>query len=138
MTARCILVFAGLLFSISCSDTANTTPIPRPDTPPATLVSFNGTLHPQGADTYLFTVRQTGYVQATLLGLDAPASTTVGIGIGTPGTNGLCAISYAVNTGPGTQAQLIGTGLAGSLCLPIRDIGNLTAPAVYTITVASS
>ena len=33
---------------------------------------------------------------------------------------------------------VIGTGLAGNLCITIHDVGNLTAPAIYTITVASS
>jgi hypothetical protein len=138
MTARYILAFTGLLLCISCSDGGVTTALPRPDTPPQTLASFNGTLQIHATDTYLFTVKQTGYVMATLIGLAAPDNTTVTIGIGTPSTTGTCALTSSVTTTAGPAAQLIGTGIAGSLCVSIQDIGNLTAPAVYTITVASS
>ena len=138
MTARCVLALAGLVFCISCADGAGTTELTRPTTPPSTLSSFNGTLQIHATDTYLFTVRQTGYVMATLVGLAAPANTTVTIGIGTPSNTGTCALNSSVTTAAGSSAQLIGTGLAGSLCVSIQDIGNLTAPAVYTLTVASS
>src|SRR4051812_28713343 len=83
MIVRYFLALATVLFLASCADVGTTTPLPVPSTPPATLVSFNGTLQPRGTDTYLFTVRETGYVEATLLGLAAPSSTTVGLGIGT-------------------------------------------------------
>ena len=105
---------------------------------PSKLVSFTGTLQPQATDTHTFTVSQSGYVQATLVGLGAPPTTTVGLGIGTPSTAGVCSVSYSVMTTAGPSAQLIGTGLPGSLCVTIHDVGNLTAPAIYTITVASS
>ena len=138
MTARCVLALASVLFLSSCADGGATTPLPIPTTPPANLVSFNGTLHLRATDSYLFTVRQSGYVEATLIGLDAPPSTTVGLGIGVPGTSGVCAVSQLVTVSAGPSAQLVGTGLPGALCITIQDIGNLTAPAVYTITVASS
>ena len=77
-------------------------------------------------------------MEATLLGLGAEAGTTVGLGIGTASATGTCAAIQSVNTGPGTAAQLIGTGLPGTLCVTISDVGNLTGPALYTITVASS
>ncbi len=109
-----------------------------PDVPPAKLVSFSGTLQPQATDTYTFTVAQSGYVQATLVGLGAPPSTPSRLAIGTPSTTGVCAVSYSVNATAGPAAQLIGTGIAGNLCVTIHDLGNLTAPALYTITVASS
>jgi hypothetical protein len=136
--------FVGLaaLFAAACSSQDATTPLPRPDNPPAKLVSFNGMLQPRATDSYTFVVSQSGYVQATLVGLGAPPDTVVALGIGTPGTvgttTGVCQLTSSVNTTAGPTAQLIGTGIAGTLCITIRDIGNLTAPAIYTITVASS
>jgi hypothetical protein len=138
MMARFGLVILALLLSSACSQQEGTTALPRPEVPPAKLVSFNGTLQPQATDTYTFTVANTGYVQATLVGLGAPASTTVALAIGTPSTTGVCSVSQTVTTGAGPSAQLIGTGLAGSLCITIHDVGNLPGPAIYTITVASS
>jgi hypothetical protein len=127
-----------LLLSAACAQQQGTAALPLPDVPPAKLVSFTGTLQPQATDTYTFVVAQSGYVQATLVGLGAPPSTAVDLAIGTPGTTGICAVNYSVTTTAGPSAQIIGTGIAGNLCVTIHDTGNLTAPAPYTITVASS
>jgi hypothetical protein len=138
MMARLGFVLLGLLLCSACSQENAVTPLPIPDVPPSKLVSFTGTLQPHGFGTHIFVVLQSGYVQATLVGLGAPPATTVGLGIGTPSTTGLCSVSYSVVTTAGPSAQLIGTGLPGSLCVTILDVGDLTLPAIYTITVASS
>lgn len=129
---------AGGLLVAACDDAGTSTPLPRPTTPPASLVSFNGTLRPLATDTYLFTVAQDGYVEVTLLGLAAPDGTKVQLGVGTPSVVGTCAPDQTVVTQAGPTAQIVGTGLAGRLCVAITDVGNLTDPALYTITVASS
>ena len=131
-------VIVALLFAAACDQAGTITELPRPTTPPAKVVSFSGTLQPKGTDSYTFTVTQEGYVEATLLGLGAEAGTTVGLGIGTASAAATCAAIQSVTTGPGTAAQIIGTGLPGTLCVTVFDVGNLTAPALYTITVASS
>ncbi len=112
--------------------------MPRPDAPPTSLVTFTGTLQPLKTNTHTFSVAQSGYVFVTLLALDAPPGTTVQLAIGTPATDGSCTAAYSVNTGPGPTAQMSGTGLAGTLCVAITDTGQLAAPALYTITVATS
>ena len=130
-------VLSALLFA-ACDDAGTTTALPRPTTPPASLMSFNGTLKPLATDTYLFTVAQDGYVEITLVGLAAPEGTQVQLGVGTPSVIGTCAADHTVVTHAGPTAQIVGTGLAGRLCVAITDVGNLTAPALYTITVVSS
>jgi hypothetical protein len=135
--ARFFMVL-GLLLCAACAEQQGTTALPVPEVPPSKLVPFTGTLQPRATDTYTFTVLQSGYVQVTLVGLGAPAATTVGLGIGTPSTTGVCSLSYSVTTAAGPSAQLIGTGIAGTLCITIHDEGSLTVPAPYTITVASS
>ena len=115
------------------------TELTRPTTAPAKVVSFSGTLQPQGTpDVYTFTVTQDGTVEATLLGLGAPVETSVGFGLGTPSAVGTCSVLKSVTTGAGTSAQIVGTGLAGTLCVTIFDVGNLTGPTLYTVTVATS
>jgi hypothetical protein len=131
-------VILALLFAAACDQAGTMTELPRPTTPPGKVVSFSGTLQLLGRDAYSFTVAQEGYVEATLVGLGAAAGTTVGLGIGTANGTGTCAVIQSVTTGAGTAAQLVGTGLPGALCVTIFDVGNLTAPAIYTITVASS
>jgi hypothetical protein len=138
--SRCVIALA--LLTGACSDEGTTTPLPRPDTPPSRLLTFNGTLQPGGNDSYPFAVTQSGDVQVTLIGaalVDATSSNalTVGLGIGSSSSGGSCVLTYSVNTTAGTKAQIIGTGQIGSLCVSIFDVGNLTGPAIYTITVAT-
>ena len=132
----CVIV--ALLFAGACDQAGTVTELPRPTTPPVKVVSFSGTLQLQGRDAYTFLVAQEGYVEATLVGLSAQAGTTVGFGIGTAGVAGTCQVIQSVTTPSGTAAQLVGTGLPGTLCVTVYDVGNLTEPALYTITVASS
>ena len=122
----------------ACDQAGSTTAMTRPTTAPAKLVSFNGTLQLQATDAYSFAVTQDGYVEVTLIGLGAPPATTVELGVGTASATGGCAASHTVTAAAGPAAQIIGTGLAGNLCVTIRDTGNLTSPAIYTITIAAS
>jgi hypothetical protein len=127
-----------VLLTMACSQGGTSTALPRPTTPPSKLVTFSGTLLPQAINTYPVTVTVPGDVEATLVGLAASPTTTVLLGIGSQTASGTCSLAYSVTTGAGTSAQIVGTGLAGSLCVAISDIGNLTGPTIYTITVASS
>jgi hypothetical protein len=135
--SRNLLLLSALVLA-SCDHAGTMTELPRPTTPPTKLSSFNGTLQLLATDTYSFTVSASGYVEATLVGLAAPAGTKVSFAIGTPSLTGTCAVNQTVTTAPGATAQIVGTGIAGTLCVTITDTGNLTAPALYTITVATS
>jgi hypothetical protein len=138
MSAFRRLVIVSAFLTAACDSAGTSTPLSRPTTPPAKVTSFNGTLKLMTTDTYVFSVAQDGYVEVTLVGLSAPPGTTVGLGIGTPGIGGACSTNHSVTTQAGPSAQIVGTGLAGSLCVTISDVGNLIEPALYTITVASS
>ena len=137
---RCVL---GLvLLAAGCTDQQASTSLTRPDTAPARLVSVSGTLQPQGIDSYNFSVTQPGEVEVTLLGVALVGVTpqtpvTVGLGLGQASVGGACLVSYSVNTQGGPRAQITGTGQVGTLCVSIFDVGHLTAPANYTLTVAS-
>jgi len=87
-------------------------------------------------------VTRAGEVQITLLGaslvgVESPPPLTVGLGIGTLTAGGACVVTHAVNTQGGARAQITGTGQEGTLCTSIYDVGNLSGPAIYTITVAT-
>jgi hypothetical protein len=127
-----------VLLTIGCDQSGSSTPLPRPTTPPSKLVTYTGTLEPMATNFYAITVTNPGYVEATLIGLGGPPAMTVGLGIGNLSASGTCALIYSVTTTAGTAAQVVGTGLSGTLCVTIYDVGNLTAPTLYTITVASS
>src|SRR3984893_5024826 len=140
MTERAFRVVVSLLvlLTIGCDQSGSSTPTPRPTTPPSKLLTYTGTLQPMSDNFYTISITNPGYVEATLAGLGGPPATTVGLGIGNLTASGTCALIYSVTTAAGTAAQVVGTGLSGTLCVTIYDVGNLTAPTLYTITVASS
>ena len=138
MTAWLCMALTVLCAGCDQAGSSASAELPRPTEVPSQVFPFSGTLQPGGTNAHSFTVSQSGYVEVTLLGLGAPSSTTVGLGIGTASATSTCALISKVTTGAGTAAQLIGTGLAGSLCVVIFDVGNLTGPTLYTMTVASS
>jgi hypothetical protein len=127
-----------VLLTVGCDEGGSTTPMTRPTTAPSRLLTYTGTLLPESTNSYSISVLQPGDVEATLVGLAAPSTTTIGLGIGNLSANGTCSLIYTVNTAAGPTAQIVGTGLSGTLCVAVYDIGNLTGPAIYTITVASS
>ena len=136
----CLLVI--VLSAVSCTDQPATQSMTRPDTAPATLLTYSGTLQPQGINSHSFTVSQAGEVVVTLLGVelvgaDEAATLTVGLAIGAPSSGGTCVAIQSVEAQGSSRAQITGTGLAGTLCVSIFDVGNLTGPANYTITVAT-
>jgi hypothetical protein len=137
----CLLVIV-LSAGISCTDQPATQSMTRPDAAPTTLLTYSGTLEPQGINSYSFTVSQAGEVLVTLLGVELVsagqgANLTVGLSIGAPSSGGTCLAIQSVEAQGGSRAQITGTGLAGTLCVSIFDVGNLTGPANYTITVAT-
>src|SRR4026209_2297685 len=134
---RSLVILTAFLLA-ACDQAGTSTALDRPTTPPNKIVPFNGTLQLLATDTYSFTVTQDGYVEVTLLRLAAPAGTTVSLAVGTPSLVGTCAPNHTVTTAAGPSAQIVGTGITGTLCVTITDIGNLTSPALYTITVAGS
>jgi hypothetical protein len=133
-------ILAIALVTGACAEPPATESLTRPDVPPARLVSFTGTLQPSGINSHAFSVTQAGTVEVTLLGVGSPEVSqpiTVGLGIGTVSGGGACLLSQSVSTQGGTRAQIIGTGQEGALCVSIFDVGNLTKPITYTITVAA-
>ena len=143
--SRCV-VTALVFLAAACgqSDTSTSTTAPSTTAPPSAVEAFSGTLQPTATNLHQFTVKETGYVEITLLGVvpqlavGPSAPITVGLGIGTPSGFGTCIVLYQVNAQPGTAAQIIGTATAGPDCLTVFDVGNLTQPVNYTVIVAHS
>ena len=129
-----VALLAGVI-AAGCSDNP-TVPIDTVAPSPATMVeTLTGTVGVQGSDSHTFTVAQMGEVDITLTALVPATDTTMGLGVGTP-TGLTCFVIASLQTPAGPTPQLRGTGLAGPLCVIVYDIGNLTAPVDYTVTVA--
>jgi hypothetical protein len=144
---RRFVVAALVLLTSACgqSDTSTTPTEPSTTTPPSAVEAFSGTLQPAGTNLHTFTVAKTGYVEITLIGVvpqlvaGPSAPITVGLGIGTPNPGtGTCMVLYQVQAQAGSAAQIVGTATAGPDCLTVFDVGTLSQPVIYTVTVAHS
>lgn len=132
-----LLGLALLISSCSKSPTAPTID-PRTPAPPAVAESFKGVVPVGGAKFFSFSVTQYGTVDLTLNRVDedgSPSAAMLGIGIGRPsGTR--CATSSVMNTAAGTTPQLTGPYEIGVYCANVADIGELSGPASFDVTIA--
>jgi hypothetical protein len=138
-----IVVSAALVGAVAC-DKAETPTSPTTTTPAATIAEptvteeFVGTVTVGGSSFYSFTVEQNCTVQITLAsvgGSSVPPTVWLGLGIGTPGGED-CVTTSSLNTQAAASAQLSGTYAPGIYCARVHDIGNLVAPATFTVSIA--
>lgn len=128
------LVVALAAAAVGCSGTIND--IPTTPTPVTVTETFTGTLTINGAQTHNVFTAATGTVTATLTSLGDTPPDKVGISMGTL-AGATCSVVLH-NDGAVVTSYLTGTvsTLAGSLCVRIYDVGALTRPVDYTITVS--
>ena len=109
-----------------------------PTTPdPVTVTeTFTGTLTVNGAQTHNVFTGATGLVTATITSLGETAPEKVGLSMGT--LAGATCTVVMHNDNAVVTSYLSGTvaTLAGSLCVRVFDVGKLTGPVDYTITVS--
>jgi hypothetical protein len=123
----------ALLLSACGSDNNPTTPGNGGSSGERSTETFNGTLAPRSGSWHTFTVTAAGSIDVTLTTLTAPANTAVGVGIGTTPTNG-CDVQAWNNAS--VQGTLITAPInAGTFCVMVYDVGNLTGDVTYTVTV---
>lgn len=129
------------LLSAACSDTESATAPAAADATvasPTTTENFAGVLQVGGASFYSFVVSQNGTVNVTLVsvgGTDVPSTVTLALGVGVPSGTG-CGGTTPTNAQPGPDPQLTGTYAPGRYCVNVSDVGNLAAPAAFTVTIA--
>ena len=112
-------------------DAAPTTPV---ETPVQINETFSGTLNLNGAVTHTFPTDRAGQATVTLTSLSPDSAAIVSFVFGTFNGQYCQAILWKDDA---TQAQnLVGNASQGVFCVRIADIGRLTAPTDYTITVA--
>ena len=129
LTLMAVLALAG----IAC-DSGENTPT-TPTTPGPTITeTFAGTVTQNGAATFTFNTSVSGIVTATLKSIAPVATAQIGLALGT--WNGVtCAV---VLTNDRITAGLAVTGqvnAAGSLCVRIYDVGQLTETSTFEVVV---
>ena len=135
------LFIAPVLVASCGKSTSTTSPTSTTTTTDSVTETFNGTLPVGGSAFYSISIATAGTVTATLTtigGDQVPSSVMVNLGIGTPS-------QFNCSTTP-TQVQVSGTAgvpasvsaseQPGVFCVLISDIGNLFAPASFTVTIA--
>jgi hypothetical protein len=134
-------------FAIAVAGCNNDTPTSPTTTTPTTTTTttveptsseeFTGTVSVGGFSFYSFTVEQNGIVRITWTsagGTNVPASVWLGLGLGTPAGED-CVTTTSLNTQASTTAQISGTYAPGIYCVKVYDIGNLVAPARFSVTI---
>jgi hypothetical protein len=129
-------LFAVLLPALAmtaCGSDEPTTPT-NPTTPTTVTETFSDSIGRNGARTHNFSSSASGAVTATLTTLAPDSALVVGFSLGT--WNGsVCNIVLANDAA--TQGTVVTGGVSsfGSLCVRIYDVGNITDPISYEITV---
>lgn len=126
------------LTAAACGGNTTTSPAPTIVAPATATETFAGTLAVGGFRFYSFLVPLNGTVNVTLVsveGTNVVPTVMLGLAIGTPSGTG-CATSSSVNAQAGVSTpQITLTESPGRYCAVVHDIGNLTAPAIFTVTI---
>ena len=124
------------LLCAGCGGTASpTTPTPSAATSPTTQV-FASVVTAGGTATRFFAASQHGTVTITLESLGQPVAVGLGLGLALLNAGG-CYLSTSVDTAAGSGAQIVTSVDEGNYCVKIYDVGNLTSPAAFSITIVA-
>jgi hypothetical protein len=112
---------------------SNTPTTPTTPTPTTITETYDGTLTVNGAITQPFAVQTAGTVVATPVALD-PSDATIGVALGT--WNGAACSLVVTNDKAIVGTAVTGAATAtGNYCVRVYDIGQLSGPVAYQITV---
>jgi hypothetical protein len=138
MTARIVAVLGSLLL-LGCGDSNPTAPSTPPTVaPPSLTENFRGALAPGASKFYSFSVGSNGTVNITLTtltenGVDSAAQ--VALSLGAP-AGIVCSANNTVTINAGSTPHITGTYGPGVYCAMITDVGNLSTPSTFTISIA--
>jgi hypothetical protein len=146
MTAkRLVLIPLLTLMVAACHKDTTTSPTStttttttNPIASPTTTDSFDGQLGILSTTYFTYDVTVYGTVNATLVsisGAGVPSTVQVRLALGTV-TDDSCAATSTATATAGSTAQLTTTEQPGTYCVSVADVGNLSRPAAFTVTVA--
>lgn len=125
------LLFTAV-FSVGCGDDNETPTTPTDPVQPVTD-TFTETLTVNGAMTHSFIVQRAGTATATLTELTPDSAAVISLALGT--WNGQTCQIILANDVATTNSSVVGTASAGNFCVRLSDVGRLTAPTGYRVTV---
>lgn len=130
-----LLLLAIAVGSAACGDgqTSTAATLTQP-TPTTVTETFTGTLNPNGATTHGFAVQTAGTVTAAVVTIAPESSTVIGFSLGTLSANA-CQISLANDRATQGTTVVASAASAGTLCVRVYDVGNVTETQSYEIRV---
>lgn len=136
-TRRLVLIPAilGLALGGTACDSGDSTTTPTPTTPTTTVTeTFAGSININGAATFTFPTSAAGAVTATLRSITPVSTIQLALALGTwNGTN--CQV-VLTNDRAGQGGALTGeVSGAGTLCVRIADIGQITQQTGFEVVV---
>ena len=132
-----MIFFSALILACTAAagcgddDTLPTEPI---ETPVQISESFTGSITINGAFTHTFVTGRAGQATATLTSLSPDSAAVVSFVFGT--WNGQYCQAILFKDDSTTGASLTGNASLGAFCVRVADVGRLTAPTDYSITVS--
>jgi hypothetical protein len=142
MNWRCLICLCAVLV-LGCSDDTPTSPTETTTTTqtaasPTVTEQFDGVVPVGGSKFYSFTTSTYGTINVTLMAVGGnfvPSTVMLALGLGQPsGTD--CVTTTSVNTAAGSTAQVTGNFDPAVYCAKVSDIGNLYAPASFSVSIA--
>ena len=132
---RIISFFALILACAAASGCADDDATPTTPVEPPVQISetFDGSITINGAVTHTFVTERAGQATATLTSLSPDSAAVVSFQFGT--WNGQYCSATLSNDVATTGANLVGNASSGAFCVRVSDVGRLTAPTAYSITV---
>ena len=130
LAAGLLLVAVG---AAACGDspTAPTSTV----APSPVTETFSSQLTVKGTASRSIVTAVCGTVSVMLAAMTLPGS-ILGLGIGIPRADGSgCSLSSSVSTGAASAAQLVVVADAGSYCVQVFDLGTLTDPVGFTVSI---
>lgn len=131
------------VLAAGCSDDTPTSPTETTTTTqtaasPTVTEQFDGVVPVGGSKFYSFTSSTYGTITVTLMAVGGnfvPSTVMLAVGLGQPsGTD--CVTTTSVNTAAGSTAQVTGNFDPAVYCAKVSDIGNLYAPASFSVSIA--
>ena len=130
-------MFAALglaaLLAASCDDASTAT---SPTTTSPVTETFAGQISPGGSAARSIASASSGTISITLTQIGPPADIAVGLGVGIPQSDGAgCYLTQSTVTGASSTPQITAAVEAGAYCLRLFDMGALTAPVAFSVTI---
>ena len=127
---RLIVIVLTASLAAACASGTPTTPDPVAD-----VNTFSSSVAAGSAASRQFDVTTGGTVSVRLSSTN-PDGVVLGLGVGIPRSDGSCAVSSAVDTAAGEDAQLAVTTGAGTYCARVHDPGTLSALVSFTLVIS--